>query len=85
MANQQAWDDKKTIINIDEGFKKCFYDITALFQEAQKLKSEVLDNPARVAELKKILVVWEIWKIPTLQALYAKIKSMHDFVMALEG
>jgi len=89
MANQQAWDDKKTIININEAWKKCFYDITVLFQEAQKLKSEVLDNPARVTELKKILATHPAedpnWEIAEIQTLYGKIKSAHDFVIAPEG
>jgi len=85
MANEKAWEDRDAIINIDEGWKKCFYDITALFQEAEKVKFEVLDDSTRVAELKKIIDEDPRFTISALQVLHTEIKSVYDFMMALRG
>ena len=52
MADNRAWKDHKTVIDIAEGFQKYFDDFMALVARAGKFKLEVLGDSTRVAELK---------------------------------
>lgn len=83
MADETAWRDRDMIINIAEGFKKCFDDFTTLFQEVEKFKFEVLDNPARTTELKKILAEDPNWTVADIQTKCDEIRTIYDFLMAL--
>ena len=84
MADERAWQDREMIINVAEGFKKCFDDFMALVQEAGKFKFEVLDDSARVTELKKILAEDPNWTIPIIQAKCDMIRTLYDHLIALK-
>jgi len=83
MADEYAWRDRDTIYKIAEGFQRCLDDFMMLAEKTEKFKLGVLEHPARLAELKKIIDEDPNWTIQLIRDKYNEIKTVYNFIMTL--
>ena len=80
MANQQAWDDRQEFLRLFERLRSHLDIFKGVFKEIEKLKTDVLDDTQRKAEMKKLMAEDPHWKLPKIQAKYAEFKVIYDYL-----
>ena len=84
MADQYAWRDRDLMISLFKNLQRCLDDFNAFAKEIHKFKMGVLDNPARLAELKKLIDEDDNWTLDSIQAKYEEFKTIYDYLITLE-
>lgn len=82
MANETGWHDFKAIVEIINKTKHDIERIGNDFKRLKALKNEILDDPTRKAETKKVADVHPDFSITGIAADYAKIKALNDHLIA---
>ncbi len=82
MANETGWNDFKAIVAIINRTKHDIERIGNDFNRLKKLKDEVLDDPERKAEAKKVADVNPDFSITGITADFTKIKALNDHLIA---
>lgn len=80
IANEQAWKDFDDIVNQISGIKQVIKNINTQIETLKGLKEEILDDPARKAELKKIIDIYPDYTITTLTAEYTKLMALKTWL-----
>ena len=82
MADKNAWKDLRLMEELFMNTQKCLDDFKKFVQKLEKFKLAVMDNPANLAELKKLLDEHPNWKLPNVQAKYNEFKAIYDYLEA---
>lgn len=85
MADKSAWNSWKQMNEFFKNLQKCIDDFKALAERLEVFKMGVMDNPVRLAELKKIIDEDPNWTIESIQAKYNEIKAIYDYLIDLRG
>jgi len=82
MADIYAWNDWRLVRTLFDKLQKCLDDFKETAWEAEKFKMGVLDNPARLAELKKIIDIDPTWEegMASIQTKYNEFKAIYDYL-----
>jgi len=72
MANEQAWQDFKTITKAFMVIPGKIVEVNNWIEQIKELKKNILDNSARKAEMKKIVDIHPLYTITQLQNQYQK-------------
>ena len=81
MANLQAWQDRKTIIILFHNLQSSLKDFKDYAKDAEKFKNDVMDDPARLAEMKKLIDEDPKWEIQDLIDKYNEYKAIYDYLI----
>lgn len=79
-ADKQGWKDFYDIINQISGIKQVIRSFHAQIETLKGLKEEILDNPQRKAELKKIIDIYPGYTIASLSAEYTKLIALKTWL-----
>lgn len=82
MADKYAWMDRERMISLFKNLERCLEDFKAFAREAEKFKMGVLDNPGRLAELKKLIDEDDNWTLASIQAKYDEFKTIYEYLTA---
>ncbi len=80
MANQQAWNDRERFIALYSSLQQSIDNFIARFTEIMEFKSEVLDNPDRKIEMKKLIDEDPDWTLIKIQNKYNEFKVIYDYL-----
>jgi len=80
MADEYAWEDRELMINLFRNLQKCLDDFRSFAKEAEKFKLGVLDNPTRLAEMKKLIDEDPNWTLADIQTKYNEFKTIYDYL-----
>ena len=83
MATQQAWDDRKKIVDLFQRLQHHVEIFKKRFEEIEKFKTDVLDDPARKAEMKKLIDEDPDWTLTKIKDKYDELKSIRNFLETL--
>lgn len=72
MANEQGWCDFSQITGIIGQVKNSIQEINNAINRLKHDKQEILDDPARKAEMKKIIDIHPLYTLTQLQNQYQK-------------
>ena len=75
-ADKQGWKDFDDIVNQISGIKQVIKNINTQIETLKGLKEEILDDPLRKAELKKIIDIYPDYTISTLTTEYNKLIAL---------
>lgn len=78
MANDTAWGDRSTLLSLNQNLNQCLANYKIFFEELQKFKEEVMDNPARKDELKKLINEMEDWSVAKINNKYQEFKTIYE-------
>ena len=81
MANEQAWIDRYTMISLFQNLKSCVDNFIIYAKELNKFKNEVMDDPVRLAEMKKLIDEDPKWEIQDLIDKYNEYKTIYDYLI----
>ncbi len=81
MANKTGWNDFKVIVEIINKTKHDIERIGNDFKRLKTLKDEILDDPDRKTEAKKVADIHPDFSIAGLTADYEKIKALNDHLI----
>lgn len=79
---ETGWNDFKAIVDIINKTKHDIERIGNDFKRLKELKDEVLDDPTRKAEAKKVADVNPDFSIAGIMADYTKIKALNDHLIS---
>ena len=79
-ADKQGWKDFDDIVNQISGIKQVIKNINTQIETLKGLKEEILDDPQRKAELKKIIDIYPDYTIATLTAEYNKLMALKTWL-----
>lgn len=82
MADEFAWRDRDTMISLFKNLQSCVDNFIIYAKEAEKFKMGVLDHPARLAELKRLIDEDPNWTIEDIRAKYNEFKAIYDYLTA---
>lgn len=80
MANEQAWIDMRTLISMDTNLNQQVANFKIFFEELKAFKEEVLDDPERKAELKKLIDEHPNWTMAKINNKYQEHKTIYDYL-----
>jgi len=80
MADEFAWRDREMIISLFRNLQQCIDDFMKYSEKIHKFKMGVLDHPARLAELKKLIDEDPNWTLADIQAKYDEFKTIYDYL-----
>lgn len=80
MADEFAWKDREIMISLFGNLQRCLDDFKTFAKEAEKFKLGVLDHPARLAELKKLINEDPNWTLADIQTKYNEFKTIYDYL-----
>ena len=83
MADERAWIDRYTMISLFQNLQSCIDNYIIYAKEANKFKTEVLDDPERVAEMKKLINEDPNWDIQDIQNKYNEFKTIYEYLSNL--
>lgn len=83
MANEQAWQDRKTMIILFHNLQSSLKDFKDYAEEMEKFKIEVLNDPARKAELKKLIDEDPNWTLAKITSKYNEFKAIYEYLVSL--
>ena len=81
MADEFAWKDRDLMINLFRDLQQCLDDFKKFAKETKKFKLGVLDHPARLAELKKLIDEDPNWTIDSIRAKYNEFKAIYEYLI----
>lgn len=80
MANETAWTDRYTMISLFQNLQGCIDNFIIYAKETNKFKNEVMDDPARLAEMKKLIDEDPKWTLADIQTKYQEFKTIYDYL-----
>ena len=80
MADEFAWKDRDLMISLFKNLQRCLDDFKGFAKKMHKFKMGVLDNPTRLAELKKLIDEDPNWTPASIQAKYDELKIIYDYL-----
>lgn len=80
MADIKAWEDRATMISLFQNLKGCVDNFIIYGKETEKFKNEVLDDPVRLAEMKKLIDEDPRWTLQDIQNKYNEFKAIYDYL-----
>ncbi|GAH48216.1 unnamed protein product [marine sediment metagenome] len=80
MADEYAWKDREMMISLFRNLQRCIDDFKKFAKEVEKFKLGVLDHPARLAELKKLIDEDPNWTLDDIRAKYDEFKAVYDYL-----
>lgn len=83
MADKQAWADRMTMKSLFQNLKNCIDNFKIFAKEAEKFKLEVLDDPVRKAEMKKLIDEDPDWTLNKILNKYNEFKTIFDYLTQL--
>lgn len=83
MATEEAWRDRGTMLSLFQSLKQCFDNFIIFSEEAEKFKAEVLDDPTRKAELKKLIDEDPNWSMAKITTKYNEFKAIYEYLKQL--
>ena len=83
MADQQAWEDRKKFIDFFQRLQHHIEIFKKRFAEIEQFKIDVLDDPARKAEMKKLIDEDPDWTLTKIKDKYDELKSIRNFLETL--
>lgn len=80
MANQQAWTDRRVLLELYSTVKQNLNSVVRINDQIQSVKTAILADPLRTSEFQKLML--EDPSLTTQQVLgtIAEIKAMADYV-----
>lgn len=79
-ANKQAWDDFSSVVGTVERTKSDVKEVGRNIGRLKEMKTEVMDNTSRKAELKKIIDQHPDFTIQSLGADFTKLIALHTWL-----
>lgn len=83
MAKIEAWTDRTTMISLFQDLQGCLDNHIIYAKEAEKFKLEVLDDPVRKAEMKKLIIEDPNWTLAKITSKYNKFKTIYEYLESL--
>ena len=80
MADERAWIDRYTMISLFQNLQGCIDNFIIYAKELNKFKNEVMDDPARLAEMKKLIDEDPKWTLADIQTKYNEFKTIYDYL-----
>lgn len=80
MTTRQAWTDRITMISLFQNLNGCLDNFKIFAKEVEKFKLEVLDDPVRKADMKKLIDEDPDWDIAKIQDKYKEFKTIYDYL-----
>jgi len=80
MATEQGWRDFDQITRMIDQVKGNVQEINNTTNRLKHDKQEIIDNPARLAEVKKIINIHPLYTIPMLQIIFQKMTELQTFL-----
>ena len=81
MANEQGWRDFGQITRMIDQVKRNVQEINNTINRLKHDKQEILDDPVRLAEVKKIIDIHPLYTIPMLQVIFQKMTELQTFLV----
>ena len=81
MADERAWTDRYTMISLFQNLQSCIDNFIIYAKETDKFKNDVLDDSARLAEMKKLIDEDPRWTLADIQTKYNKYKTIYEYLM----
>lgn len=81
MANEQGWRDFHQITRMVDQVKGNIQEINNTINRLKHDKQEIIDDPARLAEVTEIIGIHPLYTIPVLQAVFQKIDGLQTFLV----
>ena len=82
MATIQAWRDRDMILSVLNSMDTYLRSYKFNFDYLTAVKTEILDNPERLAGLKEIVDADPIWTMKALTDKYVLYKTIYDWIKA---
>jgi hypothetical protein len=82
MTNLIAWQDRDLILSVLSSMSTHLRSYKFNFDYLAKVKTEILDNPERLAGLKEIIDVDPSWTMKELTDKYLLYKTIYDWLKA---
>ena len=80
MTTQQAWTDRMTIISLFQNLQGCIDNFKIFAKETENFKLEVLDDPVRKADMKKLIDEDPGWNMTKILNKYNEFKTIYDYL-----
>lgn len=80
MANEQAWNDRKILLELYGAVKQELNSIVRLNTQIQSVKNAIIADPARTAEFQKLMLEDPNLTTEQVLAVIAEIKVMADYI-----
>lgn len=80
MATKETWIDRATMISLFQNLNDCLENFKIFAKEAEKFKIEVLDDPIRKADMKKLIDEDPDWTLTKILNKYNKFKAIYDYL-----
>lgn len=80
MADEYAWKDREMMISLFGNLQRCLDEFKAFARKAEKFKLGVLDHPARLAELMKLINEDPNWTLDDIRAKYDEFKAVYEYL-----
>lgn len=82
MATKESWANRAKLLAVLNSMDTYIQSIKTMFESLRQMKEEILDDPAKRADLKKIIDIDPDWTIESLQAKYIAFKAIYDWLRA---
>lgn len=83
MTTKKAWEDRDNFIKLFKNLHNYCKHFNENFIDLETFKNEVLDDPTRKAEMKKLIDEDPDWTLTKIQDKYNEFKSIFDFLEQL--
>lgn len=80
MADKKAWEDRAMMISLFQRLQGSIDNFKHIAKRTENFKVEVLDNPTRKAELKKLIDEDPDWDMTSIQDKYLEFKAIYDYL-----
>ena len=81
MALKQAWDDRKIMIILFHNLQSSLKDFKDYAEELNKFKIDILDDPTRKKEMKKLIDEDPDWDLSKILNKYNQFKKIYDYLI----
>lgn len=80
MASDEAWKDMSTLFSLDRNLNQCLANYKIFFEELKRFKEDVMDDPERKAELKKLIDEHLAWTMNKITTKYSAHKTIYEYL-----
>ena len=80
MANEQAWTDRRILLELYSTVRQHLNSVVRLNDQIQSVKTNILANPSRTAEFQQLMLEDPNLTVQQVLDTIAEIKTMADYV-----